>query len=179
MESGRFSRQGGEEVRRRTVASYSTYRDAERAVDYLADHGFPVERAAIVGRDLKLVEQVTGRTGYLDSALRGAVSGGLAGFFIGWLFAIFDWVDPAIARGWLIFDGLWFGIVVGGIVGLIAHALTRGRRDFASVPAMQAERYDVMVDGEVADQAERLIGEMGGARGQTPSSPEAPASTGG
>jgi hypothetical protein len=35
---------------RRTVASYSSYADAERAVDYLSDRGFDVSRAAIVGR---------------------------------------------------------------------------------------------------------------------------------
>ena len=41
---------------RRTVASFSSYRDAERAVDSLSDRRFPVERVAIVGRDLRLVE---------------------------------------------------------------------------------------------------------------------------
>ena len=49
---------------RRTVASYSTYADAERAVDRLADHDFPVERVAIIGQDLQTVEQVTGKLDY-------------------------------------------------------------------------------------------------------------------
>jgi hypothetical protein len=34
---------------RRTIASYANYADAESAVDWLADQGFPVERGAIVG----------------------------------------------------------------------------------------------------------------------------------
>ena len=38
---------------RRSIASFRNYADAERAVDGLADRGFPVERVAIVGRDLK------------------------------------------------------------------------------------------------------------------------------
>jgi hypothetical protein len=42
---------------RRTVASFGDYQSAERAVDYLSDHGFPVDRTAIVARDLKLIEQ--------------------------------------------------------------------------------------------------------------------------
>jgi hypothetical protein len=33
----------------------------------------------------------------------------------------------------------------------------RGRRDFASVGAITADRYDVLVDAEVADEAERLL----------------------
>jgi len=41
---------------RRTIASYSTYAEAERAVDWLADDGFAVERSAIVGTGLRSVE---------------------------------------------------------------------------------------------------------------------------
>jgi hypothetical protein len=147
---------------RRTVASFGDYQSAERAVDYLSDHGFPVDRTAIVARDLKLIEQVTGRVGYPEATLRGLLSGAVAGILIGWLFAIFDWFDPVVARGWLIVDGFWFGALVGAIAGLIAHALTRGRRDFTSVGGVLADRYEVVADEEVADEAERLIGQMPG-----------------
>jgi hypothetical protein len=54
-----------------TVAIYDRYEDAERAVDYLSDHGFPVENAQIVGSDLHLVEQVTGRVTTGRAALAG------------------------------------------------------------------------------------------------------------
>jgi uncharacterized membrane protein len=145
---------------RRAVASFANYRDAERAVDYLSDHKFPVERVSIVGRDLRYVEQVTGRMSYGRAALTGALSGAMVGLLIGWLFAVFNWFNPVVARGWLILDGLWFGALIGAVMGLIAHALTRGRRDFASVGAMQAERYDLMVDDEVADEAARVVHEL-------------------
>ena len=152
---------GSEAVRDRSgrvVASYATYREASRAVDRLADAKFPVERTRIVGHGLRLVEQVTGRFGVGDAVLRGVVSGGLVGLLIGWLFAVFNWFDPRVAWGWLIFDGLWFGMLLGALFGLVMHAATGGSRDFASVPSMQAERYDLVVDEEVADEAERLLG---------------------
>jgi hypothetical protein len=38
------------------VATFGSYREAGRAVDRLSDRGFPVQRVAIVGRDLQLVE---------------------------------------------------------------------------------------------------------------------------
>lgn len=142
----------------RVVAIFGSYREAERAVDRLSDAKFPVERTAILGRNPQFVEQVVGRFGYLDALLRGAVVGGLVGLLIGWLFAVFNWFDPSVEWGWLIVDGLWFGTVVGALAGLLGHALTRGRRDFASVPTMQAERYDLIVDEEVADEAARLLG---------------------
>jgi hypothetical protein len=142
---------------RRTVASFDSYPAAERAVDHLSDQRFPVERVSIVGRDLKLVEQVVGRMTLGRALLDGAMSGALAGLLIGWLFTVFNWTDPVVARGWLILDGLWFGALVGALFGLLAHLLTRGRRDFTSIGALQADHYDLLVDEEVADEAERLL----------------------
>lgn len=143
---------------RRAVASFSTYREAEQAVDRLADNKFPVERTAIVGRNLQMIEQVTGRMDWGRAALRGAATGAIVGFLVGWLFGIFDWADPIVSAFWLAIDGLWFGALVGALMGLVLYALTRGRRDFASVATMQAERYDVLVDEPVADEAARLLG---------------------
>jgi hypothetical protein len=155
-----MSRQSSGGRPRRAVASFANYRDAERAVDHLSDNKFPVERVSIVGRDLRYVEQVTGRMGYGRAALTGALSGAMVGLLIGWLFAVFNWFNPVVARGWLIIDGLWFGALIGAVMGLVAHALTRGQRDFASIGAMQAERYEVMVDADVADEAARLVQQL-------------------
>jgi hypothetical protein len=153
---------GGMSTRpRRAVASFSSYLDAERSVDALADAKFPVEHVAIVGRDLEYVEQVTGRLGWGRAALRGMLTGAITGLLIGWLFAVFDWLSPLIARGWLVIDGLWFGALVGTIMGLVLYAFQRGRRDFESVPAMRAHRYEVLVDDEFADEAERLLSRTG------------------
>ena len=45
-----------------SVGIYSTYEDAQKAVDFLADSKFEVQNLAIVGTDLKSVERVLGRT---------------------------------------------------------------------------------------------------------------------
>jgi hypothetical protein len=142
---------------RRQVASYSSYADAEKAVDYLSDNKFPVERVAIVARDLEMVEQIVGRMTWGKAALGGAATGGIVGLLIGWLFATFNWVDPAIARVWLVIDGLWFGMIVGILIGLFTHALQRGRRDFESIPQMTAERFDILVEEDYADDARRML----------------------
>jgi hypothetical protein len=142
---------------KRTIATYTSYADAEGAVDYLADHGFKVEHTQIVGRDLQLVEQVLGRMTYARAALNGALTGGLTGLLVGWLFGVFNWFDPRVAAGWLALDGLWFGLVVGALLGLLWHAATGGRRDFASVGRVEAGHYDLVVDDAVADDALRLV----------------------
>ena len=59
------------------VATYPDYAAAQQAVDYLSDNKFPVEQTAIVGTDLRLVENVLGRltTGRAASPARPAAPG--------------------------------------------------------------------------------------------------------
>ena len=145
---------------RRTIASYRTYPEAQRAIDYLSDQKFPVERTAIVAEGLTLVEQVTGRLGFGRAALNGAISAGLAGLFFGWLFGLFNWITPVLSSLTLAFYGLVFGAILGAVLGLIFHAVSGGQRDFTSVSAIQAERYNVMVDHELAEEAAQLLQQM-------------------
>lgn len=42
------------------MGSYDTYREAQRAVDHLADHGFAVAGITIIGVEPMLVERVDG-----------------------------------------------------------------------------------------------------------------------
>jgi hypothetical protein len=148
---------GRADHQRRGIASYVSYAEAERAVDYLSDQRFPVDRVTIVGNDVKLVEQIIGRLNYGKAALQGAGSGALVGALIGWLFGLFDWVRPLVASLVLAAYGLIFGAVVGAVFAVIVYALQRGRRDFSSVRVMLPSNYEVVVDEEVAREASLLL----------------------
>lgn len=135
------------------VASYPDYGHAQQAVDYLSDNKFPVERTSIVGTDLRLVENVLGRLTTARAALLGAVSGVWFGLFIGLLMGIFsnaNWLGVILA-------GMVIGALWGAVWGAIAHAMTGGRRDFASRSSLQASQYAVLSDAEVADEARLLL----------------------
>ena len=142
---------------RRRIATFDDYTEAERAVERLTSRGFPVERSAIVGRDMQVVEQITGRLTPASATWRGALSGALPGALIGWIFGLLSWVDPLIGALLLALYGLVFGALLGAVMGLVTYALQRGRRDFASRTIMLAQRYDLVVDVEVADDAARLL----------------------
>lgn len=142
---------------RRVIASYDNYIDAEAAVDRLADAKFPVERVAIVGRDVRLVEQVTGRLTYLRAAADGAASGALPGVLIGWIFGLLNWINPLISALLLAVYGLVFGAIVGALFGVALHAMQRGRRDFTAVKVMQPTQFDIVADTDVADEAVRQL----------------------
>jgi hypothetical protein len=143
----------------RAIAAFNSYAEAERAVDYLADRGFPVEHVTIIGHDLRTVERVTGRVDYRDAALRGMSGGAVTGALIGWLFGLLDWVSPLIASVWLALDGLVFGAIVGAVFGVLTHWAQQGRRDFASVAVTLPQRYEVLVDSDYADRAAELLHE--------------------
>ena len=143
---------------RTTVATYRNYAEAERAVDFLSDRGFPVDRAAIVGTGLRTVEQISGRVTTGRAALMGAGQGALIGVLFAALFGIFFTLDRAF------FGLLVYAVVLGALLGAafaaFAQAAQGGRRDFASVTGMQAERYELQVDHEVSARAKELLAEQ-------------------
>jgi tetrahydromethanopterin S-methyltransferase subunit G len=142
---------------RTTVATYSSYREAERAVDFLSDKEFPVERTAIVGTGLKTVEQIAGRMTTGRAAALGAAQGATVGLLFGLLFGLF-FEGPAF-WGVLLY-GLVAGLIFGAVFAAIGQAMQGGRRDFASVSTMQAERYELQVDHEVSARAKQLLAEL-------------------
>ncbi len=146
---------------RRTIRTYEHYADAEAVVDRLSDRGFPVENVSIVARGLRFVESVTGRTTTLTAGGRGAGGGALMGAVLGWLFGLFNWADPVVSALALAAYGLLLGAVIGAAIAAIGHALMGGRRDFSSVAGLAADAYDVMVDAEFADEAERTLADTG------------------
>ncbi|HEY2793343.1 MAG TPA: general stress protein [Micromonosporaceae bacterium] len=138
------------------VASYPTYAQAQRAVDYLSDNQFPVGKAAIVGSDLSLVENVIARVTTAKAALSGALGGAWFGLFIGLLFGLFS------RRSWweVVFTGLVVGAIWGAIFGALAHAATRGVRDFISRSSLAAGSYEVMVQPDSAEQARTMLANL-------------------
>jgi len=135
------------------VATYPDYASAQRAIDHLSDQNFPVQHTAIIGTDLRLVENVLGRLTTGRAALVGAGGGAWFGLFIGLLFGLFS------TYNWfaVVLTGLAFGAVWGGIFGAVAHAATRGQRDFTSRSSLQAREYAISVDAEHAEQARQLL----------------------
>jgi hypothetical protein len=137
------------------VAGYSTYAEAQKAVDRLSDAGFPVEGTLIVGTGLKLVEAVLGRQTLLRAAGRGAIAGAWFGLLIGLFFGIF--APGALSFLATVLWALAWGAVAGAIFGLVSHAMTRGERDFISMSQLAADRYDVMVPTDRVDRARALL----------------------
>ncbi|WP_406829833.1 general stress protein [Pedococcus sp. KACC 23699] len=141
-----------------SLGRYDTYDKAQRAVDYLADHEFPVQNVLIVGTDLKQLERVTGRLTRGRAALGGLISGAWLGLFVGFIFALLDTQSGAGFSGVLATVAL--GAVFGVVWGLIGFQLTHGPRDFTSVTQVVATQYEVLVEHKFAAQAREMLTQM-------------------
>jgi small basic protein len=141
---------GGAGAHKVVLGSYSSHDAAQHAVDILAEHNFPVEHATIVGTGLRLEEQILGRWTLARAMLSGAAAGAWIGLLIGLVF----WIVSPWATGAVI-SAIILGALFGAIFGAIAHAVQR--RAFASVSAVVADRYDVLVDAEFAEEARKML----------------------
>ena len=139
-----------------TVGSYTSYLDAQKAVDYLADQQFPVQLVSIVGNDLKMVERVTGRLSYPRVALSGALSGMWFGLFVGVMLSFFSPTGGYFS----IVTSVLMGAAFFMLFGIVTYAMQRGKRDFTSTSQVVATNYDVVVAFEASHEARRMLQQL-------------------
>ncbi|MDQ4214015.1 general stress protein [Microbacterium sp. ASV81] len=137
-----------------TVASVADYDAAQKLVSQLIAGEVPARAIAIVGVGVRTVERVTGRLGYANAARSGAVNGVLIGLFLSAFFVLGNPAVPIQA-----FLGVIFvGVAIGMILSLIAYAIVRRRRDYASVMQLNAEHYEVTVLAASVGKARQVLG---------------------
>jgi hypothetical protein len=143
-----------------SLGVFDKYPDAQKAVDFLSDHEFPVENVLIVGTELKQVERVTGRLTWGKVISAGAGSGAWLGLLIGTILSIFADGSSVVVT---ILGGVAFGVAFGIISGALGYAATRGQRDFSSVQKVVATKYEVLVEHKFLADGTALLATMPGA----------------
>lgn len=140
-----------------SLGVHDTYASAQKAVDYLSDHDFPVENVLIVGTDLKQLERVTGRLTRSRVMLGGVLSGAWLGLLIGLIFALFD----TSGFSWTsVLATVVFGAIFGTIWAAVGYSVTGGQRDFTSVTQVIATKYEVLTEHKHAARGRELLREM-------------------
>ncbi|WP_341360410.1 general stress protein [Georgenia sp. M64] len=149
------------------VASYTTYLEAQQAVDRLSDEAFDVRAVTIVGTDLRMVERITGRLTYARVAGAGAMSGAWFGLMIALVYWVFtpEGTFPVVA-------GVLIGVAFGILFAVVSYAFTGGKRDFTSASQVVAGRYSILCAAESAGQARQLLRSVAASPGwRAPSAP--------
>ena len=140
-----------------SLGVYDSYDDAQRAVDYLSDHEFPVQDVLIVGTDLKQLERVTGRLTRGRAIGGGALSGAWLGLFIGTCSRCSTptgstssaWWPPSPSGP----SSAWSGAAV-------YRFTSGGQRDFTSVSLVVAAKYEVLCEHKHAQRGREMLAEM-------------------
>lgn len=137
-----------------TVATYTKYEGAQKAVSQLIAENIPARDIAIVGRALRSVEKVTGKLGWARAAWQGALNG----VMLGLLFAAFAVIwTPELAMP-MIGGILLIGVGLGMAFRLLSYSIVRRKRDYASVTAVSADQYEVAVSPQHVAAARNLLG---------------------
>ena len=136
-----------------SLGTFRSYGEAQQVVDRLADNDFEVQTTQIIGSDLRMVEQVTGRLTWPRAMLYGMASGAWFGFVVGLIFS-FLVITPFLAA---ILWGLALGLVAGGVFALAGYGLTGRRRDFTSRSATVPSRFEVLVATAHSERARSVL----------------------
>lgn len=144
----------------RVVGSFPSFQQAQHAVDALAATRFPIRRIMIVAGGLRLLEHRRGRPGYGWAALHGPLLGAPIAAVLGFLLAVAALDEPLAAGLTVAAWAALAGGVAGVAIGVGVEALRTPRRP-ASHDVLHADRYDLVADDEVADQARRLLDRLG------------------
>ena len=137
-----------------SIGVYTTYGDAQKAVDSLADQNFPVGNLAIVGTDLKLIERVTGRKTW-GTVLTQGVSSGLSTAL---MVALIMWfITPERSVVSIFAMALLVGIGIGVAFAAIGHLASKGQRDFTSVSQTIPSKFEILCEHKVAADARALL----------------------
>lgn len=137
------------------IGSYTTYAEAQKAVDYLSDQQFPVQQVTIVGVDLMQVERVTGRLTWPKVLGGGILTGAWLGIFVGLVLGLLTGDQMGA-----LLTGLIAGVIFGLITSAIPYAMARGTRDFSSTMQLVAGRYDVLCDPQNAERARDMLSRL-------------------
>ncbi|MEZ3159728.1 general stress protein [Microbacterium sp. BWT-B31] len=167
MMGGRFPQ--GPDDTGHTVAEFTTYEAAQKAVSTLIAADIPARDISVVGNGLRSVERVTGRLGYATAARSGAVNGLLLGLLFA---AIFVLGSPTVQIQ--AFVGVLFvGIAIGMLLSLVTFSIVRRRRDYASVTQVVAENYAVHVLSNSIHRARQVLGTVPATPASAPAATEA------
>lgn len=145
------------------ITKFSDYTAAQSAVDALSDAGFPVQKVQIIGTDLRLIENVTGRMTTPKAFVSGLGTGAWFGVMIGLvMFILGSELLPSLLTCVLL------GAVWGGGFFALTHFFRRGKRDFTSVTRVVPTNFSLYCAFDAASECRRVLTEKGVLRAAAP-----------
>ena len=137
------------------IGRFRQYSAAQAEARYLAEHGIPLERIAVLAEDMTAVEAPPGNVTAREAALHGWVAGiASAGLLV--VAAHLNVVDGAFDVGTSAY-AIAFGALAGLLGGVALPVLRRRLRRAPGEWNLHAHRYRLLADPDIASQAEQIL----------------------
>jgi Heat induced stress protein YflT domain len=142
-------------TRRRIVATFDSFGEAQATIERLQDANLGEDHATILAEGLRLVGRSRDASLARPTIVLGAATGAVIGILLASAFALFAVPSRSLAP--VILIGLVVGLIVGSASGWLAARIVAVRGRAVPRTGLDAERFSVVVDEEVADRAVGIL----------------------
>jgi hypothetical protein len=141
----------------RTIATYTSFTEAQNALDYLIDHGFREQSLAIVLKEVSHHEPIPQQSNWVFSSGQTALNGAVFGFGISFLALMVSmWTPTYQASVDLAFSGVAYGALVGGVIGVLAWVFAQKNAENAA-NMLPTQHYNVIAQSTDAIRAQEAL----------------------
>ncbi len=141
----------------RTVATYTTFAEAQNALDYLIDHGFHEQSLAIVLKETMQHKPSPQESNLVFSSGQTTLNGAVVGLGISFLALMVSMLTPTYqASVDLAFSGAAYGALVGGVIGVLTWIFKKNTAENAA-NFLPIENYTVIAQSTDATRAQEVL----------------------
>lgn len=140
------------------LVTYDAYDRARKTVDYLVAQDFDIKHVSIIGKDLLVVERITGKLSLPRAAFSGAMGGAWFGLFIGLIMSL---MGGEAAETFTIPASIALGAGFGIVFSVVAFSLSNRRKSgYVTAKTIVAQTYAVICDPASSARARELLSRM-------------------
>ncbi len=142
----------------RTIATYTSFTEAQNALDYLISHGFHEQSLAIILKEVTHQEPIPQESNWVFSSSQTALNGAVVGLGISFLGLMISMLTPSYQASIdLAFSGVTYGALTGGVIGVLTRVFAQKNAALNTTNSLPTEQYNVIAQSNDATRAQEVL----------------------